>query len=64
MLFFCGVLEYNLAHRQSEAVLSMLFKIKSNPTHPLSSALPLPYVPAHVTHGSLVTYGHSFASPR
>ena len=44
-----GVLDGNLAHRQSVAELCMLVKIKSNPMHPLSSALPLPYVPARVT---------------
>ena len=42
----------------------MLFKIKSNPMHPLSGALPLPYVLARVTHGALVTHMHSFAPPR
>ena len=41
-----GVLECNLAHRRSVAELCMLFKIKSNQMHPLSGALPLPYVPA------------------
>ena len=44
-----GVLECNISHRRSVAVLFMLFKIKSNPMHPLSGALPLPYVPARVT---------------
>ena len=34
-----GVLECNLAHRRSAAELCMLFKIKSNPMHPLSGAL-------------------------
>ena len=43
-----GVLECNLAPRQSVAELCMLFKIKSNPVHPLSGALPLPYVTARV----------------
>ena len=43
-----GVLECNLAHRRSVAELCMLFKIKSNPMHTLSCALPLPYVPARV----------------
>ena len=33
-----GVLECNLAHRRSVAELCMLFKIKSNPLHPLSGA--------------------------
>ena len=46
-----GVLECNLAHRRSVAELWMLFKIKSNPMHPLSGALPLPYVPTWVTRG-------------
>ena len=36
-----GVLECNLAHLRSVAELCMLFKIKSNPMHPLSGALPL-----------------------
>ena len=42
----------------------MIFKIKSNPMHPLSGALLLSYVPAHVTRGSLVAHRHSFAPPR
>ena len=33
-----GVLECNLAHRRSVAQLCIIFKIKSNPMHPLSSA--------------------------
>ena len=49
-----GVLDCNLPHRRSVAELCMLFKIKSNPMHPLSGALPLPYVPARVTRGALV----------
>ena len=59
-----GVLEFNLDHRRSVAELCMLFKIKSNPKHPLSGALPLPYVPQRVTRGALVSHGHSFAPPR
>ena len=42
----------------------MLFKIKSNPMHPLSGAVPLPYVPARVTRGALIAHIHSFAPPR
>ena len=42
----------------------MLFKIKSNPMHPLSRALVLLYVPAHVTRGALVAHRHSLAPPR
>ena len=41
----------------------MLFKIKSNPMHPLSGTLSLPYVPVHVTYGALVAHRHSFAPP-
>ena len=54
----------NLAHRRSVAELCMLFKIKSNPVHPSSSALPLPYVPVRVTLGALVAHRHSFTPPR
>ena len=32
--------------------------------HPLSGALPLPYVLARVTRGALVAHKHSFAPPR
>ena len=53
-----GVLECNLAHRRSVAELCMLFKIKSNPMHPLSGAFPLPYVSARVTRGALVAHRH------
>ena len=59
-----GVLECNLAHRRSVAELCMFFKIKSNPMHPLSGALPLPYVPARVTHDAFFAHRHSFEPPR
>ena len=32
--------------------------------HPLSGALPFPYVPARVTRGALVAHRNSFAPPR
>ena len=32
--------------------------------HSLSGALPLPFVPARVTRGTLVAHWHSFALPR
>ena len=47
----------------SSSICCMLFKIKSNPMHPLSGALPLPYVPARVTPGALVAHRHSFSPP-
>ena len=59
LVFYC-----NLAHRRSVAELGMVFKIKSNPMHPLSGALSLPYVPERVTRGALVAHRHSFAPPR
>ena len=59
-----GVLECNLGHRRSVAELCMLFKNKSNPMHPLSGALPLPYMPARVTRGSSVAHRHLFTPPR
>ena len=59
-----GVLDWNLAYRRSVAELCILFKIKSNPMHPLSGALPLLYVSARVTRGHLVAHRHSFANPR
>ena len=63
--FLAGdVLECNLVRRRSFAELCMLFKIKSNPMHPFSGALPLSYVPARVTRDALVAHRHSFAPPR
>ena len=60
--FLAGeVSECNLAHRRSVSELCMLFKIRCNPMHPLSGALPLSYVPARVTRGALVAHRHSFA---
>ena len=32
--------------------------------HPVSGALPVPYVPAHVSRGALVAQRPSFAPPR
>ena len=44
-VFLAGdVLKCNLAHRRSVGELCILFKIKSNPMHPLSCTLPLPHV--------------------
>ena len=59
-----GVLECNFAYRRSVEELCMLFKIKSNQMHHLSSALPLPYVPVRVTRGALFSHRHSLAPPR
>ena len=59
-----GVIDCNPAHRRFVVELYMLFKINSNPMHPLSGASPLPYVPARVTRGALVAHRHSCAPPR
>ena len=58
-----GVIECNLPHRRSAAVLCMFFEFKSNPMHPLSHALILSYVLARVTQAALVAHWHSFVPP-
>ena len=59
-----GRLDCDLAHRQSVAVLCMLYKIRCNPMHPLGGALPVPYVPARVTRGALIAHRYAYAPPR
>ena len=59
-----GVLNCDLSHHQSVAVLCMLYKIRCNPKHPLCGALPVPYVPVRVTHGAFITHRYTFAPPR
>ena len=55
--FLAGsVLNCNLSHCQSVAVLCMLYKIGCNPMHPLCGALPVPYVPVWVTRGTLIAH--------
>ena len=51
-----GVLNCNLSHRRSVAVLCMLYNIRCNPMHPLCGALPVPYVPVRVTRGTLIVH--------
>ena len=58
------MIECDIAHRRSVAVLCMLYKIRCNPVHPLSGALPGPYVPVRVTRGALVTHRYTDAPPR
>ena len=59
-----GVLNYNLSHRRSVAVLCMLYKIRCNPKHPLSGALPVPHVPVRVTRGALIAHRYTLVPPR
>ena len=58
-----GVLNCNLSHRLSVAVLCLLYKIRCNPMPPLCGALPVPYVPARVTRGALIAHRYAYASP-
>ena len=51
--------ECDISHRQSVAILCMLYKIRCNPVHPLN-----PYVPARVTSGALVAHRYTYAPPR
>ena len=59
-----GVLECDIAHRLSVAVLCMMYKIRCNPMYPHNDALPGPYVPVRVTRGALVAHPYTYASPR
>ena len=58
-----GVIECDIAHRRSVAILCMLEKIRCNPMHPLNGALPGPYVPVRVTRGALVAHRYTYAVP-
>ena len=59
-----GVLNCNISHRRSVAVLCMLYKIRCNPMHPHCGALPVPYVPVWVTRGALIAHRYTYAPPR
>ena len=59
-----GVLDCDLVHRRSVAVLGTLYKIRCNPMHPICSALPVPYVPVRVTRAALVAHRYTDAPPR
>ena len=58
-----GVLNCNLSHRRSVALLCMLYKIRCNPKHPLCGALPVPYVPVRVTRGAVIAHRYNYAPP-
>ena len=58
------VLECDISHRRSVAVVYMLYKIRCNPVHPINGALPGPSVPARVTRGALVAHRYTYALPR
>ena len=58
-----GVLECDIAHHWSVAVLSVLYKIRCNPMHSLNGAVPGPYVPVHITRGALVRQWYTYVLP-
>ena len=58
-----GVLNCNLSHHRSVAVLCMLYKIRCNPMHPLFGTLPVPYVPVRVRRGTLITRRYTYGPP-
>ena len=58
-----GVLECDIAHRRSMAIMCMLYKIR-RPVHPLNGGLPAPYVPVRVTGGAMVANRFTYALPR
>ena len=63
--FLAGaVLNCDLSHCRSVAVLCMLYNIRCNPNHPLCRALPVPYVPVRVTRGALIAHRYTFEPPR
>ena len=59
-----GVFECDISHRQSLAVLCILYKIRYNPMHPLNGALRGPYVPARVRCCALVAHRYTYSPPR
>ena len=59
-----GVLNCNLSHRQSVAVLCMLYNIRCDPMHPLCGSVPVPHVPVRVTCGAFIAHRYTYAPPR
>ena len=53
--------ECDIAHRRSEAVLCMLFKIRCHQMYPHCGALPGPYVQVQVTRSALVTHRYTYS---
>ena len=59
-----GVIECDITHRRSVAVLCMLDKIRCNPMHPLNGALPGSYVQVPVTRNAPVVHRYTYTPPR
>ena len=62
--FLIPDLDTNLGHRRSVSSLCMLFKIYSNPEHPLHSELPNLFVPLRLTRAAAGSHNHSFVRVR
>ena len=56
------VLECDIAHQRSVAVLYKLYKIGCNPMHPRYCALPEPYVPVRGTRGAVIAHMSTYAT--
>ena len=57
-----GVLNCDLSHRQSVAVLCMLYKIRCNPMYPFCGAPPVP-IYVRVTCSALIAHLYTYAPP-
>ena len=58
-----SVVECDISHRWSVAILCMLYKIRCDPMPPLNGALPGSYVPVWDTRGALVAHRFTYALP-
>ena len=54
-----SVVQFDIAHRLSAAVLCMLYKVRCNPMDPFCGALPVPREPVRVTRGALVVHWYT-----
>ena len=62
--FLLPTLNISLSHRRIVGSLSYLYKIYSNPTHPVYHLLPPPYRPSRVTRYSVMINDRAFSLPR
>ena len=59
-----GELKCDLAHRRRVASLSLFYRIRENPSHPMFSGLPPLHVPVRNTRSSLVAHRFSLQESR
>ena len=48
-LLSSGAIQCDLGHRRLVASLCMFYKIRGNPSHPMSEVMPAPYIPSRAT---------------